>query len=112
MSNQSFHRDATFMAASVLFGPKLNKTQEIDMLSAHNAYLKERVTELTEINLMQAMDLESTKFELTQSQSNVNDLNNELTAKEMNILSLHIDMCQKDIELCRLRLAVFKLNPR
>ena len=112
MSNQSFHRDATFMAASVLFGPKLNKTQEIDMLSVHNAYLKERIAELTEINLMQAMDLESTKFELSQARSNVNQLNNELTTKEMNILSLHIDMCQKDIELCRLRLAVFKLNPR
>jgi hypothetical protein len=112
MHGQSFHKEATFMAGSVLFGPKLSDRQEIDMLCSQNAYLKQRLAELAEINSMQLADLESKQIELTQGQTKVKQLTEVLAANEMSILSLHINLCQKDIELCRLRLAMFKLQHR
>jgi hypothetical protein len=100
------------MIGSVLFGSKLSETQEVDMLCTQNAYLKDQIAELTETNLMQAIDLESKQIELTQSQTKTKRLEQVLTTSEMSLLSLHMNICEKNIELCRLRLAIFKLQHR
>lgn len=110
MQSLTFHSDATFMVGSALFGSKASKDEEIDMMQQQNAYLTEQIIELKELNGMYQADLESGQTELSNTHEVVNHLNNELVASEIKTLALHISMCEKDIEICRLRIAIFKLQ--
>lgn len=110
MNNPRFHEHATYLAGSMLL--ELHTTCPTQVYTPHDQcietiHLTEQLKQLREINMMQSADLESRDIEKASYQSYVV---NESLRSEMEIVALHIAMCQKDIDLCRLRMELFNMR--